>query len=260
MAEHFITLKIDNNDGLHPDGVRGKDLGDLLKGIEDLARAAAREDIKRDALERDKHFVSLVEIKESSSVYLFSVSSDALRPVIQSIVDLASQGLWGQFPEMVLDAFGDITKVLGRYKAWGRLSTRSSDSVALIPEGFIVPQRTKLRGGTTIYGQVLKVGGENPTVDLRHHASGAILPCRTSREVAIELSDYLYKAVSLTGQATWGGTSLAIDSFEIESWRPFSVVPPSKAFAELREKYGQYFDEIQDVDAWVALQREGEQE
>jgi predicted nucleic acid-binding protein len=46
--------------------------------------------------------------------------------------------------------------------------------------------------------------------------------------------------------------------FENQDFDAFSAQRASAAFTELREQFGQYFDKIDDVDAWVAAVRRGD--
>lgn len=113
-----------------------------------------------------------------------------------------------------------------------------------------IPEPAKVRGETTLYGEVQRVGGATPKVQFRS-IDGDLIYCDATRELTREAAVRLYEQVGLRGEAEWDLKTLRVTSFTIEEILSFEDVGVPSAFAELREIVGRYFDEISDVDAFV---------
>lgn len=97
-----------------------------------------------------------------------------------------------------------------------------------------LPVEFKFRGGSSLIGQVVRVGGEEPKVRLKL-PSGKVLSCDTSEHVAKELGHRLYETVTCKGYATWDYATGEVLKFKIETVGKFRKVPASVAFENLAE-------------------------
>ncbi len=106
--------------------------------------------------------------------------------------------------------------------------------IAKFDSSLSIPSQKKIKGKTTVIGEVVRVGGSLPKVRLRL-ASGKELSCDTSESVARELGHRLYDTITCRGSAVWDYTSNEILSFKIETVGAFRKGKASEAFAALSE-------------------------
>lgn len=114
-----------------------------------------------------------------------------------------------------------------------------------------------MAGYTTLYGEVLRLGGLEPKVEFKP-VNSRVLYCPAAKETVLRLREHLYEQVAVHGLAVWDANTLEVTRFEIQDFEPFAGRGVTAAINELREEFGQYFDKIEDVDAWVAAVRRGD--
>jgi hypothetical protein len=114
-----------------------------------------------------------------------------------------------------------------------------------------------IQGETTLYGKVERVGGKTPTVWLRISDSERMI-CEISESLAIELANYLYQWVSVSGKAKWNVSNYEIESFEITSInKDYQDMPLNEALSHLSQEIGHYYDNIDPVE-YVKMIRDGD--
>lgn len=99
---------------------------------------------------------------------------------------------------------------------------------------------TRISGRTTIYGQVVRVGGDEPSIRI-DTAYGAVTCKNVSLELAQEAAHNLYRDVQMTGDATWDAEKLTLSAFDIEFLEPVVADDTLLSFEQLREQYGSAF-------------------
>jgi hypothetical protein len=114
------------------------------------------------------------------------------------------------------------------------------------PEDFIL-------GETTLYGKVEKIDISSSKIWLTLN-DNETLTCEISESLAIELANYLYQWVSVFGQAKWNSSDYSIKSFKILGINTeFQAIPLNKAFKQLSQEIGHYYDEIDPIEYVQAM-------
>lgn len=116
-----------------------------------------------------------------------------------------------------------------------------------------------LTGQTTIYGEVMSVGGVNPRITLRTINNQTIY-CDTNVVLAKKLAEYLYAQVCVAGTAEWSPDTLELEKFKIEEIVDYQKTSPVEAFQELSQLFGTQFKNVSDVKGFVTAVRRGEWE
>jgi hypothetical protein len=98
-------------------------------------------------------------------------------------------------------------------------------------------KRSPMRYETTIYGEVVDVGGVTPNVHLDCVGHGKV-KASLSRELAIQLAPRLYQVVGLRGMAT--EVDGEITDFSVTEVTPYRYQPGTDPCAGLRELEAQY--------------------
>ncbi|MEM1255973.1 MAG: hypothetical protein AAGI69_26330 [Cyanobacteria bacterium P01_H01_bin.21] len=116
-----------------------------------------------------------------------------------------------------------------------------------------------LIGETIIYGTVTRVGGANeekPTIQFRT-IDGKLIYCAANKANAKIAATHLYREIGLSGDAEWDAKTLEIQSFHVREITEYEDAPLSEAFQAIKDTYGNEFDAIEDVDAFVKELRHG---
>ncbi len=100
----------------------------------------------------------------------------------------------------------------------------------------------QLRGSTQLSGSIQSVGGERPSFKLRM-ATGELLICSCSEELAQQAGKYLYRKVLVEGIARNNVLTGEIASFEANAVN-LAERKLSEAFAAIREQFGSAFDAV----------------
>ena len=256
VSKSFIEVSFSGED-IKPDSVKASDIADILKAVEDMVEAQ----VFRDHPEIDKEtvVVGLVGVKSSSLDLQFSST----------------------IPELALAAFQDTGQAI-RDRDFSRLPSSSFDALALVVSftrkrqctaDFIIlngkrdviatitpdielERKPLLTGETTIYGQVVRVGGRKPRV-MVEMVDGRTIFCAANVDIARTLGGRLYQVVGLAGIAEWDSKTLTMDTFAIKAILPYEATSFKQAMAELAELTSSYYAEITDVPGYIATIRGG---
>lgn len=258
MSENTLSLRFFGVESLKPTALRSREVGDVVTAIEDAVIATVRArvpDIKKEHI-----VVSLVGVSEGSVALAFSPNlPDFTLPAARQIVQAFAEN---QFRQLPIPALGPLRAVIGFVRRRGckaefRVGQDDTAITALITPETKIETFLRVEGETVIYGQVVRVGGVEPKVELKT-IQGDTLYCDASNDIAKKLGEQLYEEVSLYGNATWDHDAFTLEEFRILRILPHKPTPFTATAEALREAAGDYFDQIEDVNRWVTELREEE--
>ena len=209
IAKVSILVKISGN-GVSPATVRASDLADLISNLEIALTEAAIDSGELDAeLISDNAEVSLVSIREGSTDL-----GVALAPAIVPATNRIFRALLSSETNLIgsksYDAFTKIHKQFVRH-SWA-LSIRHQDEPRfdfgeLIISNVIPFPEKKIRttrGGTTIYGKLMRFGNARPTASIILDDRSRV-SVEMSRQMVKDLESrhQLFTRVGFEGLATW---------------------------------------------------------
>jgi hypothetical protein len=239
-------------------GLRSKDIGEVITALEDAVAAIASD--KNPGLRRDSIPLSLVKVEEGSIVLTFDTNvRDLVFPATFLLSDMIQGSRWSDLPLRALQNVRELIRFVRRHKCLAQLQVRQAgrtSTVVLSPD-VQIPDSVTLFGETELYGEVKRVGGVEPKVELKT-LQGETLYCETTEEIAKELGNHLYEQVKVYGAAQWNSETLEIIEFEIHRVVQYQPTSPAQAFREIRRDFGHLFDDIEDPNAWVNKIRYGE--
>ena len=70
--------------------------------------------------------------------------------------------------------------------------------------------------------------------------------------LAREMAKRLYETIGVRGTARWATRDMSLDEFRIEELTAYRPTSLTQAMDSLGEVAGKYYEEIEDVDAFVA--------
>lgn len=123
--------------------------------------------------------------------------------------------------------------------------------LATITPETTLARRAKLSGETTIYGQVIRVGGREPRV-MVELLSGQTVFCDTNEDIAKKLGSRLYTTVGLFGVAQWDGESLKLEQFTIKDVTTYEELPLEDVMNQLAKAVGVYYGDVTDVEKYIS--------
>lgn len=249
------TLELHLAGPLKLDDITAADFGAFVGDVERLVNSRVDDEMLREKILSLK--VSVVGVKEGSAIAVFAPSPrDAVFPVVAStIADIESGRVedWSARSKRLYYRIMDLATKIGArpsFKAKWQGEVLEADLAKVVAP----PQLFDLKGTTTLYGKVYRLGGKEPKVDIEPLGYTRMVHAAAPEALVKELeqSESLYTLVAITGEASWSPTTLEITHFVVKTWRPFVPVPPVEGFEQLRERYGRYYNDIDDVTAWLA--------
>lgn len=251
-----------------PADIRASELAEVLKSIENMLVAEVQTENRE--ISREALGISLTQIEDQSVGLRFATRLPSL--VVPVFLLISQCVRTNSYAELTNASTQNLRSLVNfaherKYRAelisyWSETHDRSSDQAdvrAVIDENTRVTEARVLEGRTTLYGRVVRAGGRSPKI--MFETRGRILYCDATERIARQAGERLYLPCGLEGTAKWDADTLDLQEFVAESVVPFENRNVADAFAQIRARFGQYFDAIEDVDAFVAdLRRDDSQE
>lgn len=128
--------------------------------------------------------------------------------------------------------------------------------VILSPETKIFSVSSKVEGLSTIYGKVIRVGGEQPGVRLEL-LNREKITIHTDEDNAKKLAHKLYTVVGLSGKAEWDINTYDLLDFKLYDIITYEETPITDALTQLSNLAGKYWSDVDDISAEIENIRKG---
>lgn len=146
----------------------------------------------------------------------------------------------------------DTVKILNKFKSkivnkgvWSEFYQAGEKLAEITRYTQISIQDIEIKDSTTIYAEIERVGGVNPTVRLKL-LDGKSISVEINKELAKEISNRLYMLTGFTGVATWNKLNKELLSFNITDIIEFEDKPYKDTFDELRDILAPDLDKFKD--------------
>lgn len=242
---------------MSPGKLRSKEIAELIESIEEMTASVVVSDDPK--IKKDSIVVGLKAIKEGSiglefAPNLVELTMPATFRITRSIAD----NDFGTLPSSTMTALRKLSGFSRRHQCDVEFFAQNGNvqNLATITPDTQIPNTYAFIGETTLYGVINRVGGAEPKIQFKTF-DGQLLYCSTTQEIAKQAGNRLYKQVGLEGRAEWNSETLRIENFYVSAISNYEKVSPSVAFEELSRLVGDSFDEIIDVDSFVAEIRYG---
>lgn len=254
-----IELRL-TGQGISPGAIRSKDIAQLIEAVEDMIASqvvADNPDIKKDQV-----VVGLSDIEKGSAGLLFASSLEELTSTATK--EIATSIQTGDFYMLTSDSVNSLKVISAFTKSREcnaelyELNGTRNLLATITPETKII-EYEPIKGETTIYGTVTRVGGVNeqkPTIQFRT-IEGYLVYCSSNKSNAKRAAQSLYQQVGLSGIASWDSKTFRVISFDIKEVSEYTSRPLSNSFNSISEEYGETFDAIKDVEAFAYDLRNG---
>lgn len=246
-------------EGVAPGLIRSKEIAEVITAVEEMI--AAMVERENPDVKADEILVGLSAVTGGSMTLVFTPNMEALTvPAAEMVMGAIAARQFDTLPHRSLAALRSLHSFTRQHQAVTEFRTLNGASVLLaeITPQTTIPEPALVTGITTLYGDILRVGGSEPKVQFRSISDQELIYCIATREMTRQAAVRLYERVGLRGEAVWDAETWELVSFKIEEILDYEDVGLVQAFAELREIVGAYFDQIDDVDAFVEQLRSAE--
>ena len=248
MAESndILELKFHGN-GIGPDTVKPHEIAELIISFEKSLLYT----IKQEHPEIDtQHLLFSFHRVDDKSLDIIFKTLKVKEVVFGSYSLIASAITTSNYNKLnsdTIESLREITRFTKKYDCLGQFK-HNDQSIATFNKHteVVFDKSNELKGETRIYGVVVRVGGESPTVHFRVDNDYKIV-IDVKEEIAKRLASKLYEQVGLIGTATWDYKSYKVIGFKVSVIVEIDEKPVKESFKELRKLIGKYWDGIDDI-------------
>jgi hypothetical protein len=250
METDVLELKFEGNN-INPSIVRPSEIASLIDNFEKALLqtiAITNPEIKTDAV-----LFSFNEIDDKSlDIRFFTrIATDAVLTAYLLITTSVSNNDYSKLSSGTIKALKAITKFSKKYECNGYFN-HNNETVATFSSNteIGIEKSNFIKGETTIYGQIIDIGGEDPNVHFKINNNYVVI-IDVTQELAESLAHKLYKEIGLKGIAKWDANSFEVEEFKISDIIDYEPTNIKSTFQEIRNIIGKYWDEIEDVNAFL---------
>ena len=258
--QNSIELRLTGN-GLSPGVVRSKDIAELIVAMENMVASVVV--AKHPNLRKDQVVLGLSSIENGSIGLQFASSLEELTQSATKAIALSIQeNNFYSLPDDSIKSLKTIADFTRSHDCNAEIYEMNGGRellVTITPETGII-EYEPLRGETTIYGTVTRVGGANeekPTIQFRTVESDRSIYCTTNRRTAKAAAKRLYQKIGLIGIAEWDAKTFELRAFDAKEISEYEGTSLPEAFAAISDTYGDAFDAIDDVASFAEEVRRG---
>lgn len=256
MADFDFTLRF-YGEGISPKNVDIREVVNILIGTEEAVVAIAES--QSPEVRSAKVIIGLAAVEDKSYSIRFVTSAAAVVAAVHTLTVAINTKTFESIPPKARAGINRLTGFVIARKVDLDVSTESTPSPARAtirhndPPSF---EARPVRGETTLYGEVLRIGGAEPAFWLRLD-DDSILSCDCTKEFAIRLAGQkkLYKTIGVHGEAQWHPLTTEILKFRAIDLLPYQETDVVTAFTHLRDSVKGAYDDLDDVDAFIGSLR-----
>lgn len=252
MSDSHLEIKIEGP-GVSPATVALRDLLDLLDSFEQAVQATAK-----GRGEIGAALVSLVGVAEGSDLLTMHANTKAVKAteaIVHAITSQDSSRLSYKAEECLRQIW---RRASDRHWTIGIANSKFSAVISPSSDLFKI---SRVKGTTSIGGQLRRIGGISPTAQLLLGNNELLTVHLEGEDMAKGLSHSLYDFIALEGEATWIVPGWKIDDFRATKILPVthSTVDAPAAFQLIADVAPGVWDTI-DPDSFVRDQRDDPQQ
>jgi len=189
----------------------------------------------------DSLLFSLVDIRDNcTEAVIDSNYIEEVRDSSEQINEDINRGDFSRTPEKTRSALTELVKKSAEKKCTVELYPDSDNRAVvakLTPDTgkLLIPRKTyNIQGKTTLFGELVTVGGAEPSCRIRLY-NGSLVTAKADKDLVKSLGGRLYEKVSLRGIATWNSITLEMTNFDALEILPYKETPPSTLIKALQK-------------------------
>ncbi|OIQ65550.1 hypothetical protein GALL_528900 [mine drainage metagenome] len=229
-----IELKFEGN-GVKPSTIKASEVAELIRSFEASLLAVLKKDDPgfNDAIV----YVSFEEIKDKCLLLRLKPHFIAIYAAATIISTSINEKSFDDYSITTIEDLRALTKFAKRHDCSGEI-LQDGKTLASFDKNTEISYSDKgtIWGETTIYGEVKRAGGDNPTTTIKINDDYKIT-FDVSKEVAIKLASNLYKEIGLIGRAKWNKKTYRILEFKASDVIILETEPITKTFDEISQLF-----------------------
>jgi hypothetical protein len=246
----ILEIKFEGNQ-VNPDTIKPHEVAELIINFE----KALLSTIKQEHPEIDTdHLLFSFHSIENRSLDLKFKAHTAKAIVVSSYALISTAINTSQYTKLnydTIESLREISKFTKRHDCVGYFRYDDKAISTFTKDTEITFDRSnELKGETRIYGKVVRVGGESPTLHFKINDEYKIV-IDVKEDLAKELAKNLYEEIGLVGVAKWDSISYKVIDFKVADIVELDNKPIKETFAELRNLLGKHWDKIDDINSVI---------
>lgn len=249
--EELLELHF-SGENISPDNIRIGEIATILDAFENVLLSIITEE--HPTLTKESLTIGLHRINEGSLGLQFtSKLPEVVNPAFYKTAHSIKSGTGENLPPESFPYFEKILSFVKKHQAQADFIVTNGrvEKLATLTPDFELPKPIYLIGQTTIFGEIVRVGGVEPKVEVKA-ISGQTIYCPFDISLASQLGSLLYQLVGLEGEARWDSRTHEIVDFLVTGISPYRNTPLLEAFQSLSEIAGKYYEEVDDVTGFIA--------
>jgi len=243
---HFV------GENISPENIRIGEIAVILDAIENVLLSVVAQE--HEGLTKENLTIGLHSVNAGSLGLQFtSKLPEVVTPAFEQVAVSIRNRTIETIPFESIKHFEKILSFIKSHQAQADfiVINGKSKNLATLTADFELPKPGFISGETTIYGEIVRVGGVEPKVEVKT-ISGQTLYCPFEFELASQLGALLYQLVGLDGDARWNTQNFEIEDFRVTGISDFRNTPLLEAFQSLGEVAGIYYSDLDDVTSYIA--------
>lgn len=250
MATETFEIRF-HGGGINPSAVKASEVADLIQSFEKAILATVHDLYPE--LDLDNYaYLSFQSIKnESLGLGLAPErAQDEFKEGHLKVAHSISENNFNDLPYSAIENLKVISKFNKKHNCNCDYLYNSEKKAELTPATVIEFNKNLLiKGETTIYGKIERVGGAEPRIVFKDHTDNKIY-FEVTEDQAKQIASRLYEEIALTGVATWDKKTYRVVNFKVNEITDLNKNSLTETFSAIQEIIGKHWEEFDDIEAF----------
>lgn len=248
-TKEILELKFEGN-GINPTKVRPSEIAQIILDFEKAILGALGGAYP--VVNTKEPLITFESIKNESIGLRFTTNRQAAPAAIRKLITKTYEkitssienGDYSSLPEETVSSLKSISKFARKYNCNAGFKRNGRQLTSITPKTEIKSNKNNfLKGDTTIYGELVDAGGDNPNIHIKINNDYTVI-IDTDKKRAKELAARLYDQVGLKGSAKWDILTSKIIEFKLYDILDYSPGNLKETFDELKKITSGYWDKF----------------
>jgi hypothetical protein len=249
------TLKVRfSGNNISPDKVSASEFAGIVVAYEKALLAVAD---KKYPGRKGLSYISIVQVRhESLGIDVLPSSNDVIEAADEINIAITNNTIH-KLPFDAVVNLSTFQHFVDKYNCSAYLNGIEGIASAEITPytNLKINQSFFIKGETTIYGQVIRIGGSEPKVRVQTD-DGKYFSVVTTAKNAKELSKHLYERIGVKGLARWKKENHELEEIKLKSFIFLSNVPLTERLKGLSNLVGSYWIDVDNPDDYIESLRD----
>ena len=249
----IFELRFEGN-GIKPNKVKPSEVGTLIQEFEKALLSVIKQDYPQ--IDVTETLITFDKIEDKSLGLGFAGNCEVelgIRRIIsksyKSLTTAISTGDFSGYNNDTISPLRVISDFTKKYSCTGNFKHNGKNLGSIHPNSDIKLKKPQyLKGDTTIYGELIDAGGDNPNIHIKISDSYFVI-IKTDRQKTKELATRLYDQVGLKGEAKWDIATSKIIEFKLYEVLDYTAGNIKSAIESLRKETSGIWDNFNSNEA-----------